>query len=134
MLILCVCVCAYIHTMIPLLTGKPHIFRLWFLSQDSFPGFSYPCNTTYKKCDYKVPVSGSQRGVSQFFARKMVLALNLKRMSFRRANTDMWEFVSCGWHSVRFPSLCAFAFKSTQTQNELLAVCVKKSKATKLIT
>lgn len=113
----CVCVythivCVYIHTMIPLLTGKPQMCRLWFLSQDSFPGFSYPCNTTYKKCDYEAPVARSQCGVSQFFARKTALALNLKRMSSLRAGTDMWEFVSRGWHSVYFSTSILLSFVS----------------------
>lgn len=65
-----VCACVYIHTMIKLLGGKLQICRLWFLSQNSFPVFSYPGSTTYKKCDYKIPLAKSQFRVSQFLLGK----------------------------------------------------------------
>lgn len=89
--------------MMKLLDEKAQICRLWFFSQNSFPVFSYPWNTTYKKCDYKVPLARSQFGVSQFLLGKWFWHSAYKEWDYWEPDTNIWEFVSYCWHSVCFP-------------------------------
>lgn len=128
-------VCVYIRIMIELLEGKPQICRLWFFSQNSFPVFSYPWNTTYKKCDYKVPLARSQFGVSQFLLGKWFWHSAYKEWVYWEPDTNIWEFVSYCWHSVCFPwNILLPSSPHRPKKNRLMFVCQEiKGHSIKLI-
>lgn len=67
------------------------------------------------------------------FAGKKVLALNLQRMSLLRVRYKHLGICVLRLAFCVLPMKHSFTFKLTKTQNELLDICVKKSKTTKFI-